>query len=216
MPEFIGQLPISEPAWNKISSIQSLQRNEKGINFNCGNNSLLTLTILAPNLIRVRFSTLGEFTPRRTWDVNLPDEEWDSVDFDIQETDEQIIIETEKIKVCIQRNPCLIKYFDKFGNPFASDTDSGIGWRKGEISNWKEIHPEERFYGFGERCGLLNQRGKVLTNWTTDCLDYTMLTDEMYQAIPFFMSLRPNISYGLFFNTTFWSQFDVGASDVNT
>jgi alpha-glucosidase len=33
----------------------------------------------------------------------------------------------------------------------------------------------------------------------------------MYQAIAFFMALRPGIGYGLFFNTTFWSQFDIGA-----
>ncbi|MEM6754426.1 MAG: alpha-glucosidase, partial [Cyanobacteria bacterium P01_C01_bin.38] len=178
MPEFIGQLPISEPAWNTIASVQSFQRFNQGIHFNCGNNSLLILTILANNLIRIRFSPTGELTPRRSWAVNLPDEEWNVVNFDIQETDEQIIIETEKIKVCVQRNPCLIKCFDKAGNPFAHDTDLGIGFRKGEISNWKEITPQERFYGFGERCGLLNQRGKLLTNWTTDCLDYTMLTDE--------------------------------------
>ncbi|MEO1763408.1 MAG: glycoside hydrolase family 31 protein [Cyanobacteria bacterium J06629_18] len=216
MPEFIGQLPISEPAWNKTSSVQSFQRYDRGIRFNCGNNSLLILTILANNLIRVRFSPSGELTPRRSWAVNLPDEQWNAVNFDIQEADEQIIIETEKIKVCVQKNPCQIKCFDKAGNAFAHDTGLGIASRKGEIVNWKEITPQEKFYGFGERSGLLNQRGKVLTNWTTDSLDYTMLTDEMYQAIPFFMSLRPNVGYGLFFNTTFWSQFDVGADDVNT
>ncbi|MEM7717399.1 MAG: alpha-glucosidase, partial [Cyanobacteria bacterium P01_A01_bin.68] len=191
MPEFIGQLPISEPAWNAISSVQSFQRYDKGIYFDCGNNSRLTLSILAANLIRVRFFPSGELTPRRSWAVNLPDEQWNAINFDIQETDEQIIIETEQIKVCIQRNPCQIKCFDKAGNPFAHDTGLGIASRKGEISNWKEITPQEKFYGFGERSGLLNQRGKVLTNWTTDSLDYTMLTDEMYQAIPFFMSLRP-------------------------
>jgi alpha-glucosidase len=37
-----------------------------------------------------------------------------------------------------------------------------------------------------------------------------MLTDAMYQAIPFFMALRQGVGYGLFFNTTFWSRFDVG------
>jgi alpha-glucosidase len=216
MPEFIGQLPKRQPAWNAISSVQSCRRYNQGIHFDCGNNSRLTLNILAANLIRVRFSPTGELTPRHSWDVNLPDAEWNIVNFDVQETDEQITIETEEIKVCVQRNPCRVKCFDKAGNPFAHDIDLGIGYRQGEISNWKEITAEERFYGFGERSGLLNQRGKCLTNWTTDCLDYTMLTDEMYQAIPFFMSLRPNVGYGLFFNTTFWSQFDVAATQLNT
>ena len=216
MPEFIGQLPISEPAWNVISSVQNFQRTAGGIDFDCGNNSRLILSILSPNLIRVRFSPAGELTPRRSWAVNLPDEEWNAVNFDLYETEELITIETEKIKVCVQRHPCRVMCFDKSGNSFAGDTGLGIGWRNNEISNWKQIDPQERFYGFGERTGFLNQRGKLLTNWTTDCLDYTMLTDEMYQAIPFFMSLRPNLGYGLFFNTTFWSQFDVGATELNT
>ena len=216
MPEFIGQLPISEPAWNRISSIQGFQRTAQGINFDCGNNSRLILTILADNLIRVRFSHTGKLTPRRSWAVNLPDAEWNAVNFDLQETEDLITVETEKIKVCVQRHPCGVMCFDKSGNMFAHDTGLGIAWRKNEISNWKEINPQERFYGFGERAGFLNQRGKRLTHWTTDCLDYTMLTDEMYQAIPFFMSLRPNVGYGLFFNTTFWSQFDVGATQSNT
>ncbi len=111
MPEFIGQLPISEPAWNSISSVQSFQRNDKEIYFDCGDNSPLTLTILANNLIRVRFSPTGELTPRRSWAVNLPDEEWNVVNFDIQETNEQIIIETEKIKVHVPTKSLSDKVF---------------------------------------------------------------------------------------------------------
>jgi alpha-glucosidase len=34
----------------------------------------------------------------------------------------------------------------------------------------------------------------------------------MYQAIPFFLSLRPDLAYGVFLNSTFWSQFDLGAT----
>ena len=104
------------------------QRYTQGIHFDCGNNSRLTLTILANNLIRVRFSPSGELTPRRSWAVNLPDAEWNHVNFDIQETDAQITIETEKIKVCVQRHPCRVMCFDKASNPFAGDIDLGIGF----------------------------------------------------------------------------------------
>ena len=70
MPEFIGQLPKREPAWNVISSVQGFQRTAGGIDFDCGNNSCLILSILSPNLIRVRFSPAGELTPRRSWAGN--------------------------------------------------------------------------------------------------------------------------------------------------
>ncbi len=220
MPEFAGEIPVREPAWNAIASVQSIQRREKWIDFDC-DVSRLSLSILAPNLIRVRFSPTQEFIPRRSWAVTLADEEWAVVPFDVQETNEEVTIETEQIRICVQRHPCRVKFFDKAGRPFAQDTGLGIGWRqmgegKNQVAAWKRIEAEEKYYGFGERAGLLNQRGKRHTNWTTDCLDYTMLTDEMYQAIPFFMALRPEVGYGLFFNTTFWSRFDVGVDEPET
>jgi alpha-glucosidase len=58
----------------------------------------------------------------------------------------------------------------------------------------------------------LDKLAEQKTNWTVDSLDYTTLTDEMYQAIPFFLALRPHLCYGILFNTTYWSQFDIGAS----
>ncbi|MCX7596103.1 MAG: DUF4968 domain-containing protein, partial [Fischerella sp.] len=219
MPEFAGELPIREPAWNAIASVENIQRHQRGINFNCG-VCCLSLSVLAPNLIRVRFSPTGEFRPRRSWAVTLADEQWAAVSFDLQETDKEITIETEKIRVCIQPYPCRVRFFDKAGRPFAQDTGLGMGWRqmgegKNQVACWKRIEAEEKYYGFGERAGLLNQKGKRLTHWTTDCLDYTMLTDAMYQAIPFFLALRPQVGYGLFFNTTFWSRFDVGADETD-
>jgi alpha-glucosidase len=219
MPEFAGEVPVREPAWNVISSVQNIQRHQWGIDFECGFSRLL-LRVLAPNLIRVRFSPTGEFRARRSWAVTPRDEEWAAISFDVQETEEEVIVETEKMRVCVQRHPCRVKFFDKENRPFAQDADLGMGWRqmgagKFQVANWKRIEAEEKYYGFGERAGLLNQRGKRLTNWTTDSLDYTMLTDAMYQAIPFFMALRSQVGYGLFFNTTFWSRFDVGAGEPN-
>ncbi|CDN13620.1 Alpha-glucosidase [Richelia intracellularis] len=117
--------------------------------------------------------------------------------------------------VQVQRHPCQVSCFDRFGHIFAADTGMGIGWRSEQTTTWKQISPQEKFYGFGERVGMLNHRGKRFTHWTTDCVDYNALTDEMYQAIPFFMSVSPEINYGVFFNTTHWSQFDVGAEQAD-
>ncbi len=213
MPEFIGQLPTNEPQWNSISSVETLQPHEQGIDLKCDGNRTLSISVLAPNLIRVRFSPTGDFIPKRSWSVAIADEKWDKVPFEIEKTEESIDIKTEEILVRIQHAPCRVGFFQKnTGRAFASDTDLGIGWRDGEVACWKEIQTEEKFYGFGERTGLLNQRGKRFTHWNTDCVGYDILTDEMYQAIPFFMSLSPQLNYGLFFNTTYKSQFDVGAN----
>src|SRR5579883_2715649 len=37
-------------------------------------------------------------------------------------------------------------------------------------------------------------------------------TDPLYLAIPVFLALRPGLAYGVFFNNTWRSRFDIGAS----
>lgn len=210
MPQYFGQLPTVELPWSILGAVQGIQRDERGVKFECG-DSCLAISVLAPNLIRVRLAPNGKFIPRRSWAVTLHDSEWAIAPFEVQETDATVEIATEQIRVSVQRQECRIACFDKAGRPFAQDADIGMGWRMGATAAWKQIAADEHFYGFGERTGLLDKLSERKTNWTTDALDYGSLTDEMYQAIPFFIALRPEVGYGIFFNTTFWSQFDIGA-----
>lgn len=193
-----------------MGAVQAIQRSDRGVRFECG-DSCLAISVLAPNLIRVRSAPSGEFMPRRSWAVTLDDAEWSVVPFELQETDAAVEIKTDQMRVCVQRQDCHITCFDKANRPFAQDADMGMGWRMGAVAGWKQIATDEHFYGFGERTGLLDKLSYRVTNWTTDALDYGSLTDEMYQAIPFFIALRPEVGYGIFFNSTFWSQFDIGA-----
>jgi alpha-glucosidase len=210
MPQYFGKLPIINQPWSTLGGVQAFNRDEYGVNFECDSHNLL-LRMLAPNLIRVRLAATAEVMPRRSWAVTRDDQEWPAIPFEVKETDQAVEIVTDQICVHVNRHPCRVACFDKAGQPFACDTDLGMGWRTGAIGVWKHIAADEHFYGFGERTGLLDKLSFTQTNWTVDALDFGSLTDEMYQAIPFFIALRPSIAYGIFFNTTFWSQFDIGA-----
>ncbi|MBD2439543.1 glycoside hydrolase family 31 protein [Nostoc sp. FACHB-110] len=210
MPQYFGKLPTTNQPWTTIGAVQSINQNESTIDLS-SENSHLIISILAANLIRVRFSPTTEFLPRRPWAVTVDDAEWEKVPFAVQETDTTVEIKTEQIRLCVQKHNFHLTCFDKAERPFAQDADIGIGWRLGAVAGWKQIAANEHFYGFGERTGFLDKLSQVKTNWTIDALDYDALSDEMYQAIPFFMALRPEVGYGIFFNTTFWSQFDIGA-----
>ncbi len=211
MPQYFGQLPTTELPWSTLGAVNAIQRDDRGLRCECG-GPCLAISVLAPNLIRVRLAPTGEFMPRRSWAVTLDDPEWPIVPFEVQETEVAVEIITEQMRVRVQRQQCRITCFDVSGGRlFAQDTDMGMGWRLGATVGWKQIEADEHFYGFGERTGLLDKLAYRVTNWTTDALDYGSLTDEMYQAIPFFIALRPEVGYGIFFNTTFWSQFDIGA-----
>jgi len=210
MPQYFGQLPINDQPWATLGSVQAIQRDDRGVRFECG-DACVAISVLASNLIRVRLAPNRQFMPCRSWAVTLNDAEWAVVPFEVEETAEAVEITTKQIRVRIQRDRCQIACFDQSGRPFAQDADISMGWRMGAVAGWKKIEADEHFYGFGERTGLLDKLSDRVTNWTVDALDYGSLTDEMYQAIPFFIALRPKVGYGIFFNTTFWSQFDIGA-----
>jgi alpha-glucosidase len=208
MPQYFGQLPTAEQSWSKLGDVQSIAQTDRSVLLQF-DRACLQVTILAANLIRIRLAPTGEFAPRRSWSVARADGEWAAVPVTIAETPRTIELKTEQIKVQIDRAPCRITCFDLLGQAFAEDVE--MGWSASGVSACQRIAADEHFYGFGERTGLLDKLSECKTNWTVDALDYSSQTDEMYQAIPFFMALRPTLCYGIFLNSTFWSQFDLGS-----
>ncbi len=90
------------------------------------------------------------------------------------------------------------------------------GARTAEVLCEKRIEAEEHFYGFGERTGQLDKLGQELINWATDQYRYGTHTDPLYIAIRRFLALRPGLAYGVFFNNTWHSRFDIGAGRPGT
>jgi len=210
MPQYFGQLPKTTQAWTSLETIQAIHQIERGIQLDC-NDASLQITILASNLVRVRLAPGGQFLPRRSWAVTRNDAEWAQTSVEQVEMKDAIALKTSELTIQISRNPCRITCLNAEGIAFAQDSELGMAWSASGVAAWKQIAPDEHFYGFGERTGLLDKLAERKTNWTTDALDYDSLTDEMYQAIPFFIALRPNLCYSIFLNATFWSQFDIGA-----
>ena len=214
MPQYFGQLPTTNQPWVTVGAVQAVSPTDRAVHLNCGNSDLL-IDVIDSNLVRVRLAPHGEFFPQRPWAV-VEATERSPVAFEVKETTDTVEIKTDKLRVVVQRQPCRLTCFDNCDRPFAQDAEMGMSWRMGAAATWKQIEADENFYGFGERTGFLNKLSEVKTNWTVDALDYGSLTDEMYQAIPFFIALRPEVGYGIFFNTTFWSQFDLGATQPKT
>ena len=75
------------------------------------------------------------------------------------------------------------------------------------------LQPEEGLYGFGEFFNSLNQRGNIITLWTTNAWDSVnagMYTTMVYKPIPLIHSTR---GYSLFFNTSYRARADVGKTN---
>ncbi len=75
----------------------------------------------------------------------------------------------------------------------------------------KEIEGDERFYGLGDKTGFINKRGYQYKMWNTDDpRTHTELYEVLYKSIPFMITLKNAGMYGLFFDNTNKSVFNLG------
>ncbi|HEX6126017.1 MAG TPA: glycoside hydrolase family 31 protein [Pyrinomonadaceae bacterium] len=120
-------------------------------------------------------------------------------------------------KVVIDRVPFRIQIYGEDGGLiFSDDPRRQLLFDRvtGEIQTTKLRNGEvETYYGFGEKAfAEMSRNGKFIVNWNTDTFSYPVGTDPIYQSIPFFYGLRDGKAYGLFFNNTFRTWFDMGKS----
>jgi alpha-glucosidase len=171
----------------------------------------LAVTPLTDKLFRVRLAPAGAWAPRRSWDVARADDDFPSVPFAVAEQAGEVTLTTGALSVHVARHTGRVGFAAGPGRVFAADA-APLAWSAaGRVRVAKHIAGGERFYGFGERAGLLEKTGRRLVNWTTDpARAHGPDVDPMYIAIPIYLALRPGLAYGLFFHNTYRSVFDVG------
>src|SRR5258708_39241236 len=95
----------------KIGSVTSFTKTEKSVTLNCQDNSQVQLTILAPDLIRVRAS-FTKAIPARDHSWAIAKEDWPAPRWSVKETAETIIVSTDEVEVVVHRSPLLIDFRD--------------------------------------------------------------------------------------------------------
>ncbi|RDY29713.1 DUF4968 domain-containing protein [Romboutsia weinsteinii] len=112
-------------------------------------------------------------------------------------------------------------------NPYVKNTAGRIdialqeGHKPNEHQEYKVFIPKcmednMYFYGFGEKTGHLNKKGYHYKNWNTDDPSpHGETYDKLYKTIPFFITLKEEESFGIFFDNTFESDFDLGKENAN-
>src|SRR5690349_7295795 len=95
----------------KIGSITRFAKSEKTVTLTCNDNSQVQLTILAPDLIRVRASFTKPIpTKDHSWAIAKT--EWTTPRWSLKESTTSITITTDELEVTIQRSPLLISFSD--------------------------------------------------------------------------------------------------------
>ena len=208
-----------------IGSVVSYQRSENRVTFACNDNSQVQLTIMAPDLIRVRAAFTKQI-PARDHSWAIAKETWTTPRWTISETSESVTVATDEVEVAVRRSPLLIEFRDaRTHQPINSDERPMAYDAKGALHGMmfdpkagnfvavsKKLGFDEHFYGLGEKAARLDKRRGFFVNWNSDTPGYTEGKDPIYQTIPFYIGLQNGAAYGIFFDNSYRSYFDFGRS----
>src|SRR5438067_1492500 len=208
---------------DKIGPVTSYVKTETGITLNCSDNSQVQLTVLAPDLIRVRTS-FAKPIPARDHSWAIAKEKWTTASWSVNETTDAVTITTTEVEVVVHRAPLLIEFRDARTHRVINADEQPMAYdAKGALSKIqfdpaagtfvaaaKKLGFDEHFYGLGEKAAHLDKRRGFFVNWNSDTPGYTLGRDPIYQTIPFYIGLESGLAYGVFFDNSYRSYFDFG------
>ena len=199
---------IARAEWHSIGKVTSSQVANNEITFHT-EHAVVRVTVLTPEIIRVRMALGSSFGPDYSWAVIKT--EWPAVHVEFSRTPNMEIIRTGKIEVHAQLSPFRLAFYDATGRLISKDSDDlGMAWDGRQVRCWKDMPAEEHYFGLGENAGPLDKRGQTAVMWNTDAYGWGATTTPLYQTVPFFIGLREGRAYGIFFDNTYRSSFDMG------
>ncbi|HEU4834706.1 MAG TPA: TIM-barrel domain-containing protein [Pyrinomonadaceae bacterium] len=209
----------------KIGDVVSLTKTDKSIILTCNDKSQVQLTILAPDLIRVRASFTKPIPAKdHSWAIARND--WTTPRWSLNESPTTITVTTGELEVAIQRSPLLISFRDARTHQLLNADERPMSYDAGGrlasmmfdpkagpfVAASKKLGFHEHFYGLGEKAARLDKRRSSFVNWNSDTPGYFEGRDPIYQTIPFYIGLQRGIAYGIFFDNSYRSYFDFGKS----
>src|SRR5688572_1429962 len=210
----IASVPASAFAgWSSVGAVAAPTRDGDALLFK-GPQAIVSVSVLGPESIRVRFSPTTTFGRDHSYAVVSRALGSTQGAFDIGAA--QSVITTSALKVTIRHDPFRVSFATASGESLdEDDPERGIAVVGKSARIWKRLREDEHVYGFGEKTGRLDKRGNKMggysyTMWNSDTFGYTGDIDPIYASVPFFLVLRNGRTHGIFLDNESRTTFDVG------
>lgn len=174
-------------------------------------NNVVRLTLADTGIVRVQIGEDGHIKDIPSYAVNYPGNAL--LNWEIEDTPGALELTLPGGHVTVQKFPLRLRFLDEESTLIAADAPAfGHAWDGKEVHVWKTLHENERFYGLGEKTGGLNKRGFQWVMWNSDKPGYHDGEDPLHVSIPFFIGVRDAGAYGIFFDNSYRSVFNMGAA----
>jgi alpha-glucosidase len=210
---------VNEPTFAPETGIHGWQPAGAGaVRLELGRGSVCEVSLARDGSVRLRAAASGKLPPdpsdaigREAWRASSAEpyvDEDGHVVLRFEGPEGQAIVE-------IGGAPLAFRVHERDGTPIA--TLSGLGFAaNGRARIALETTPEERFFGFGEKSGGLDKRGRVLRMRSQDA-NLRVDADPLYASIPFFLAFSQEAgrarALGVLLDAFAPSRFDVAKSE---
>jgi alpha-glucosidase len=209
-------------------------RLDHGIELDTGEGRRCRILLPSPGCARVVFIPPAGFREARSWMVcgETGDTPWEGRDrlapdgapparLELIENDDRLTLKSTELTVEIGLSPLALRWHRPDGALFAADRLSrayGFGRQRPELLHAMARHPEDRYYGLGDKTGPLDLRGRRLRTVMTDALGFDPRAgDPLYKHWPFLI-VRDGATggfYGILYDNLAATSFDLGAEHSN-
>lgn len=187
------------------------------------------LYVLEETLFRVAIKRHGEYSLDRTWSIAPQDDvPWEGrprdnlagfslPGFTLTEQGDSLIVATEQLRVIIHQPLWLEwQYRHQSGEwrLLTSDRPTSaylLNAHGDGAAHYQRRMNDDRYYGLGEKAGDLQRNGKRYEMRNLDAMGYNAAsTDPLYKHLPFTITYRDEVSFGLFYDNLSNSLIDLG------
>lgn len=209
-----------------LNRFQSVEKTDNGYMIH-GDNADVMLVFLSDDVIRIRTSFSRSFEEASyalvttAWEDELDElfkEERTRItalSVPYEETDKKITFTTATCKLVLRKEPFSFRLIDKNGEVIYQDLKERAFDcdQLGRLTHYSLVDREhDHFYGFGEKTGHLDKKGKRLRMSPKDAIGHDPENGEpLYKHIPFYIRINDQVktAVGLFYNNSHDSVFDM-------
>ena len=202
-------------ALRSVGKVVESRQLDEGVELKMSSGARVRVGFATPDVVRVRMSPTGRFDADVSYAIEGAPPRSKAVAAKQGATTE--LRSVSGTRIVIRHAPELaISVYDSAGRVVVADDPArpmAFNARDGAIETSMRRDDYELYYGFGEKTFPMSRHQQAMVMWNADVPDYPAGHDPSYQAIPFFIALHEGRSYGLFFNNTWRSWFDMGKLD---
>lgn len=192
------------------------------------------LYVLEERMFRVLIKRPDSLSLDRTWSIapngdvplegrdRLSTEGFSLPTYQLSHSDNQITVSTQHLRVTIKKPLSLMWEYKNKNQQWellVEDRSTSaylINPHGDGIAHYQRRYQDEQYYGLGDKAGDLNRAGRRFEMRNLDAMGYNAKdTDPLYKHIPFTITHRNQVSFGLFYDNLSSCWIDLGTEHDN-